>query len=88
MQVVIEIPKESIPQNQEILIVDLHFIDGQICECNYPFQELPKNHGRLIDADDFIDVCEILADKTCDKRVFEQAEWIARDMRTILDVEE
>lgn len=52
MQVVIEIPEESIPQNQAILIVDLHFIDGQICECNYPFQELPKNHGRLIDAND------------------------------------
>ena len=51
MQVVIEIPEESIPQNQDILIVDLHFIDGQICECNYPFKEFPKNHGRLIDRD-------------------------------------
>lgn len=34
--------------------MDLHFIDGHICECTYPFKELPKKHGRLIDASELI----------------------------------
>ena len=49
--------------------------------------EIPTPHGRLIDADDFIDVCEMLADKNDDRRPFEQAEWIAKDMQTILEAE-
>lgn len=38
---------------------------------------------RLIDADNFISVCEILADKCDDKRAFEQAILIAKDVPTI-----
>lgn len=62
MQIVIEIPDNEIPTKQDIVTVDLHFIDGKVCECDYPFMELPKGHGRLIDADKF-DVY-ILKDKS------------------------
>lgn len=49
--------------------------------------QIPTPHGRLIDADEFTDVCEILADKGGDIRPWEQAEWIAKDMPTILEAE-
>lgn len=49
MQIVIDIPNSDIPLKQNVITLDLHFIDGHICECTYPFKELPKKHGRLID---------------------------------------
>ena len=39
MQIVIDIPDELIPQKQEIESIDLHFIDGKLCACTYPFSE-------------------------------------------------
>ena len=48
MQIVIDIPNSVIPLKQDVITLDLHFIDGHICECAYPFKELPKGHGRLI----------------------------------------
>ena len=89
----------DLPAKGEIIEISL-YSDGEVYarrvsnwneETNIPNIEaipIPTPHGRLIDADDFIDVCEILADKTYDRGVFEQAEWIARDMRTILEAEE
>lgn len=52
MQIVIDIPNADIPLKQDIITLDLHFIDGHICECAYPFKELLKGHGRLIDANE------------------------------------
>lgn len=40
MKIVIEIPEDEIPTKQDILSVDIHFIDGKVCECSYSFQEL------------------------------------------------
>ena len=54
MQIVIDIPDEDVPNKQEIMEIDLHFIDGEVCECTYPYIVLPKGHGRLIDADALI----------------------------------
>lgn len=51
MQIVIDIPNSDIPLKQNVITLDLHFIDGHICECTYPFKELLKGHGRLIDGD-------------------------------------
>ena len=51
MQIVIDIPNSDIPLKQDVITLDLHFIDGHICECTYPFKELLNGHGRLIDAD-------------------------------------
>ena len=51
MKIVIDIPDSKIPKEQELISVDLHFIDGKVCECTYPFEELPKGHGRLVDYD-------------------------------------
>lgn len=51
MQIVIDIPNSDISLKQNVITLDLHFIDGHICECTYPFKELLKGHGRLIDAD-------------------------------------
>ena len=38
MKITINIPQEDIPDKQGIIWVDLHFIDGQVCECDYPFE--------------------------------------------------
>ena len=40
MQIVIDIPDSDIPKKQELISVDLHFINGKVCECTYPFEEL------------------------------------------------
>lgn len=52
MQIVIEIPEKDVPNSQEIMTIDLHFIAGEVCGCSYPYMVLPKGHGRLIDADE------------------------------------
>ena len=52
MQIVIDISDEDVPNKQEIIDISLHFIAGEVCECSYPYIILPKEHGRLIDADD------------------------------------
>ena len=52
MQIVIDIPSKEVPNKQEIIDINLHFIDGEVCECTYPYIVLPKEHGRLIDADE------------------------------------
>ncbi len=40
MWIAIEIPDKDIPQRQDTIDVYLSFIDGQVCECNYPFSQL------------------------------------------------
>lgn len=51
MKIVLDIPEKDIPKRQEIVTIDLYFIDGTVCAASYPCEELPKGHGRLIDAD-------------------------------------
>ena len=43
MKIIINIPDNEISKKQNILTVDLHFIDGKVCECTYPFQELKQD---------------------------------------------
>lgn len=50
MQIMIDIPDEKVPVTQELMYIGLHFIDGKVCECTYPYIVLPKDHGILIDA--------------------------------------
>lgn len=61
MQIVIDIPNSDISLKQNVITLDLHFIDGHICECTYPFKELLKGHGRLIDADALVVVFKDMA---------------------------
>lgn len=56
MQIVIEIPENEVPDCQEIISMNLHFIHKDVCECTYPFKVLPEHHGRLIDADAFAEM--------------------------------
>ena len=49
MQIVIDVPEKDVPNSQEIMTINLHFIAGEVCECSYPYMVLPKGHGRLID---------------------------------------
>ena len=51
MQILINIPDNEIPTKQDLLSIDLCFFNGKVSQCDYPFMELPKGHGRLIDAD-------------------------------------
>lgn len=51
MKLVIDIPENEIPTKQDLLSIDLCFFNGKVSQCDYPFIELPKGHGRLIDAD-------------------------------------
>ena len=52
MKIVIDIPDTDIPKQTTFISVYLKVTNGKICQCTYPFQELPKGHGRLIDADE------------------------------------
>lgn len=49
MQIVIDILEEDVPSVQALMTIYLHFIDGKVCECSYPYKILPKGHGRLVD---------------------------------------
>lgn len=49
MKIVVDIPDNEIPTKQDIVTVDLHFIDGKVCECDYPYMELPKGHREYND---------------------------------------
>ena len=61
MKIVIDIPDNEIPTQQDIISVELHCIDGKIFGCNYPFAEFP-NKGKWIHwTDDYKDYC------TCSK---------------------
>lgn len=42
MKIVIDIPDEDLPNKQDIMEIDLHFIDGKVCECTYPYTVLPS----------------------------------------------
>ena len=78
MQIVINIP--DIPKNQEIIMVDFHFIDGQLCECNYPFKVLPP-HGRLGDLD-------VLLEESLKEGAYNYVDsWQIADAPTILEAE-
>lgn len=37
MKLVIDVP---VPDKQGIVDLSVHFVDGQACECTYPFEEL------------------------------------------------
>ena len=60
MKIVIDIPENEVPKRREIVEIGLQFMDGEVCECTYPFQVLPKGHGRLIDADELEECKEIM----------------------------
>ena len=46
MRVIIEIPDNEVPTRQEYIEIGLHFIDGHICECTYPFEELENGENK------------------------------------------
>ena len=43
MKIMIDIPDEDIPDNQDIIDVSFHFIDGEVCECDYPFEVINES---------------------------------------------
>ncbi len=53
MKIVIDIPDNEVPKRREIVEIGLQFMEGEVCECTYPFQVLPKGHGRLIDVSEY-----------------------------------
>ena len=70
MQIVIDIPNSDISLKQNVITLDLHFIDGHICECTYPFKELLEGHGRLIDADALVAVFKDMAKCEWNQKAF------------------
>ena len=40
MKIMIDIPDSEVPTSNELFLVSLQFIDGHVCECTYPFEEL------------------------------------------------
>ena len=52
MQIVIDIPDDKLTQKQSVLDISLDIISGKVFSAGgYSFCILPRNHGRLIDAD-------------------------------------
>lgn len=73
-KIIIDIPDNEVPKRREIVEIGLQFMDGEVCECTYPFQVLPKGHGRLIDADE-----TLKAMNTWDKFGFEHTGCFVRN---------
>lgn len=49
MKFIVDMPDELIPQKQEIESIDLHFIDGKLGGCTYPFSELSDmTNGEIL----------------------------------------
>lgn len=47
MKITIDIPQADIPNKQSIIFVGIHFVDGQVCECTYPFEvESEDSHDQ------------------------------------------
>ena len=42
MKLVIDINDKDIPKRQDSMDIHIHFIDGEVCECDYPFQKFEK----------------------------------------------
>lgn len=42
MKIVIEIPDKDIPKQQDSMDIHILFVDGHVCDCDYPFQELDE----------------------------------------------
>lgn len=45
MKLVIDVP---VPDKQGIVDLSVHFVDGQACECTYPFEELSALSDRTL----------------------------------------
>lgn len=68
MMLTINIPEEDIPKRQEIKIIEVHFIDGQVCGCTYPYEvnELDKIRSEIQhEADNNADAVEMKAFYRC-----------------------
>lgn len=42
MKLILYIPEKEIPTKQDIISIDIHFMDGKIVECDCPFIELKQ----------------------------------------------
>ena len=56
MRVIIDIPDSEVPKKQEIMSLDLYFIDGKVCGCTYPFQEIKEKPKKKKEHDSWDDV--------------------------------
>ena len=43
MNILIHIPNEDIPTKQDMVDISLHFIDGHVSSCTYPFEEFESD---------------------------------------------
>ena len=50
MKLIIYIPDNEIPNRQEIMSINLHFLEGSVCECDYPFEEIKKGEWKITKA--------------------------------------
>lgn len=48
MKLLIDIPDTDIPKTQDMLEIDIMFIDGHISQCTYPFEVLQEKTGHWI----------------------------------------
>lgn len=57
MKLIIDIPEECIPTRQDLMDIQIHFIDRQVVEVSgFGFTVLPESHGDLIDKDELWDL--------------------------------
>ena len=61
MLVLIDIPDKDIPKRQDMLEIDIMFIDGHISQCTYPFEVLKREP---------IEVLQEIREEIKDIRVF------------------
>lgn len=46
MKLIIDIPNTSIPKTQDIIDIKVHFISGQVCACDFPFEVVEQEQEQ------------------------------------------
>ena len=78
MKIMIEIPDIDIPKRQDILSVDLCFVDGQVGQCTYPFEVLKQDPIEMLQ-----EIADEIAEQGVDLR--DGSEWRNYMNETVID---
>lgn len=78
MKLLIEIPDTDIPKRQDILSIDLSFVDGQVGQCTYPFEVLKQDPIEMLQ-----EIADEIAEQGIDLR--DGSEWHNYVNETVID---
>ena len=84
MDILIHIPSEDIPTKQDMIDVSLHFIDGHVSSCTYPFEELESNKHYVYREDVENNIFRMMCDKEYSERFHDSIDDVHSLARAIV----